>query len=369
MKILAKTRDNKGKITASVAGDTLRLEIDGRIGKWNKASVSDIKLAIKEYGKQVDKAHIYINSEGGDVFEAEEIANVIKANFKSIKVEVGALAASAATIFLAKFHATGKSNSHFMIHKPSGCICGNEDEVQGDLKLLKNLTKQYLNDYAGKMRISKTEIADLWKNDYWMDAKEALDKGLIDAIDDEPAQIDAVVYERMVACGVPHIDAISKPKPTPKKEDMNLEVLRAQLGLPADADEKIVQAKLNELKAKAAKAETLEATIKSQQEAQRKADIKALLDDAEKQHKINAKTRPHYEKLAEKDLAQVKAIIDDLPAMGEAPSANLQVGGGKKELGARANWTYADWAEKDPQGFEALPEEKQKALIDARFEN
>jgi len=363
-KILAQGKDYK--VIAGVTGDTLRLEIDGRIGKWDKASVSDIKAKIKEYAGKATKALIYINSEGGSVFEATEIANVIKSEFKDVKVEIGAIAASAGTYFLTLFHATAKPNSQFMIHKPHGCACGNVDQIKAETKLFENVTKQYADAYVGKMSITADELKEKWLNDWWLTAQEALKLGLIDAISDDPVAINSELANRLVACGVPNAKQLTKQQQNPKKEDMNKEVLIAQLGLPAGADEKAIQAKLDDLKAKAKKAETLEASIKSQQEAQRKADIKALLDDAEKSHKINAKIRQNFERLAEEDFAQVKAIIDNLPAMDKAPSASLAPTG-KSVDGARSKWTYADWAEKDPKGFEALSEDKQKALIDAHY--
>ena len=360
-KILAQSQ--KGKIQASVTGDTLRLELDGRIGKWNQASVSDIKAKIKEYAGNATKALIYINSEGGSVFEATEIANVIKSNFKDVKVEIGAIAASAGTYFLTLFHATAKPNSQFMIHKPHGCACGNVDQIKAETKLLENVTKQYADAYVGKMNITADELKEKWLNDWWLTAQEALQLGLIDAISDEPVAITSELADRLVACGVPNANQLTKQQQKPKKEDMDINLLRAKLGLPADASEQQVQAKLNELQAMATKAGELEAKLKAEKEAKKKADIKALMDAAEKAHKINAKMRERYEKLAEADFDQVKAIIEDLPAISEAPSAQLK--GGNAE--ARAKWTYQDYAERDPEAFERLPEEKQKELLDAHY--
>jgi len=361
--IIAQGDDNK--ITMTTGGDYIRLEITGYIGKWSNASVSDIKLAIKQHKSKIDKAVVYINSEGGSVFEANEIANFLNSEFKEVKVEVGALAASAASYFLTLFHATAKENSQIMIHAPRGCACGTLEQIQSETKLIENLTTQYLKEYATKMGLSTDDLQDKWRNDWWMTAKEAHKYGLVDVISSEKVAIDAKTYERMVACGVPNIESISKQETKPKKENMNLKLMAVKLGLPDTATEADVQAKLDELKAQADEAKTFKAQLTAQKAAEKKAQIKSLLDDAEKDHKINANTRVNYEALAEKDFDQVKAIIENLPAIVQAPSAQLK----SKVSEAKAGWTYEEYLKNDPEAFEQLPEAKQKELVDAHYNN
>jgi len=357
MKVIVTGRQNN-YIGIQMAAGMVRLHIEGYIGRWEDASVQKIKEAIETAGKNTDKALVYINSEGGSVFEANEMVNLIAANFKEVRVEVGALAASAATYFLVKFPATAKSNTQIMIHRPSMCACGNVDKIKAETKLLENLTNQYIKDYTAKMNIGKEELEKKWQNDWWMTADEALKLGLIDDIDDEPAPVDEATYQRMVTCGAP-VEPASQTKP--KKANMDMKVLAVQLGLPQEATDEQISAKIAELQARAEKARELEEQIKAQAKAQKQAQIKALLDEAERTKKITAATRKHYEKLAENDFEGVKAIIENLQPV-DAPSGQLKTG-----KTARSNWTYADWAEKDPEGFENLPEAEQKRLIEEHY--
>ena len=359
MTIIAKS--NTGTITATSNGKTLRLEIDGYIGKWDDANTRNIKQRIKEAGNGATHCELYVNSEGGSVFEANEIENIIKDTFKTVSGTVGAIAASAGSYFLTAFPFTAKKNSQIMIHKPTAGFAGTAEQIKAKVKLLENLEQHYKKAYAEKMGKTEEEVSKMWTNDYWMNADEALKIGLIDAIETDAVPIDAKLTDRLIACGAP-VDHL--PATKPKKEDMDINLLRAELGLPSTAGEAEVLAKLKEVKQAAKKSAQLEATIKAQAEAEKKAKIKALLDTAEKQHKINAQMRANYEKLAEADFDQVKAIIEALPVMETAPSAGVNNGQAGE---ARANWTYADYAEKDPEAFEQLPEDKQKALIEAHY--
>jgi len=356
MEVIA--RSPKGSVTASLAGDTLRLSVEGYIGKWDDANAKGWKEQIAAYKEEAKKVLIYINSYGGEVFEANEMVNVVREHFSDVRVEVGAVAASAATYFLAKFPSRAKRNTQIMIHRPQVCTCGHIGRLESTAKLLSNLTEQYIKDYTAKMKLSAEELEKKWADDWWMTAAEALKYGLIDAIDDEDAPVDTVTMSIL--------NQLHQGQ-TPKSSYMN-DVIAAKLGLTPGADEKSILERIAELQAAAKRAEELEKKMKQQAEAERKARIKALLDQAEADHKITADMRAQYEALAEKDFDSVKAIIEQLPALTEAPSASLKLQGGKAPVNAeRANWTYADWAEKDPEGFEKLPEAVQKKLIDEHY--
>ena len=69
--------------------------------------------------------HIYINSPGGECFEANEIVNVIKKFPGKITGEGGALVASAATYIAINCTSFSMpANGLFMIHQVSGGACG-----------------------------------------------------------------------------------------------------------------------------------------------------------------------------------------------------------------------------------------------------
>ncbi|CAA0228894.1 ATP-dependent Clp protease proteolytic subunit [Tenacibaculum maritimum] len=368
--IAAAARKTPFEMTAKAVKKVAMINIKGYIHKWTSASSGNIENIIKQFKKEgITKAQVYINSEGGSVFEMTEIMNLLDDNFTTITVRVGALAASAGTRPLAKYYSTAKKNSSFMIHRPMGSPHGNEDDIEAALKLIQNMTKEYRTAYADKMGIAETEVDKMWgKGDYWMTAEEALEKGLIDEIEDAEETIDASTILVLEACGAPNIPEPTKIE-TPKANTnkMDKAILCAQLGLPTDATQVQIDEKLNDLKAKAAQTDTLKAAAEQKEADQKSANIKALLDDAEKDKKINATQRSNYEALATADFDSTKSIIDGLQPVGNISEQIIKKPTDAQIEATQKDWTYEDYQTKDQAAFEKLPEAKQTALIEAHY--
>jgi len=365
-------------VIVEAKGKTCYIAVTGHISEWSKSSagtvLKDIKAA-KEGGAKA--CEIYVNSRGGNVFEANEILNLIEDNFdeNKITVRVGALCASAGTIFPAKYHATGKRNTQCMIHKPSMYLGGNEDEIEANLKLLKDLTKQYKAMYAKKFGIKEKEVEALWeKGDYWMNAQAAKKMGLLDEVESDEEKIDATTRLQMVACGAPHIPEITNTSNTetnPKPIRMELAVLAVSLGLEATATQAVVDAKIRSLKAQAARVDAVEQSAKDKEKAEKSGKIKAVLDAAEKDKKIDATMRGNYEAIGENNLDQLEAILKTMTPI-VALSGKIKSGAkGDAEVDANTkDWTYADWQEKNREGLLEMNEkepEKFEALSKVHY--
>lgn len=188
------------------------MSVNGRI--WPGELANAIKYQIDEaLRNNINEAELYINSEGGSVFEAQEVVNELK-RIGKVNIKVGALAASAATFILCHFPASCFKGSQFMIHKPHTQLSGNEDEVRSDLKALENVTKVYRDAYCKRFNKTAEEIEAMWKNDYWMDAEEARQLKLVDNVIDEALQIDDSTVKMMAACGCPNVPKINNTKNT-----------------------------------------------------------------------------------------------------------------------------------------------------------
>ena len=355
------------KITAEEKGGIAIIKLTGTIYEWGKASGSSIDEIIEGFvDKGITEAKVYINCPGGSVFEADEIKNLLDDNFETITVQVGALAASAATIFVASYPTTAKANSMFMIHKPMLYAGGNVDEIESSLKMLRDKTNEYRKMYATKMGITEDAVDELWdKGDFWMTAKEAKKKGLIDAIAKDKASITKETQSLMVACGSPVTPEITKQKP--KNENrMELSVLAVSLGLSATATEAEVNAKIASLQAQAKAGVDMKAIADQKKIDDDKKAIKAMLDQAELDKKITPELRATYQTLAEANFDSAKTVIEALTGI-EAPAS-----GGLKKVpvdvtAERKSWTYANWREKDAKGFEALSDADQQTLLDAHY--
>ncbi len=320
------------KITSSIANNFLSIDISGQIVQGELSGT--IKRIIDEASMaSVKDASLYINSEGGSVFEAQEVVNELK-RLRSVSITVGSLAASAATYIMTFFPSVAlNSTSQFMIHKPSTYVTGNEDEVKADIKALENITNSYRTAYAKKFNKSEDEIEQLWKNDYWMTAKEALAIGLIDSIKDEEIKIDEEIISMMVACGAPTIPT----KTINNKNNMDLKILAQAVGKPEISTESELISAINSLKQNSKDWETKYNALKNTEstklvdkavalglipESLKAAQIVALDNDYENQSKIIAKLIEDKE--AEDQKENRNGIIETVVASGKGqkPSAS-----------------------------------------------
>ena len=139
-------------------------------------------LESEDPGKDI---HLYINSPGGMVTAGMAIYDTMQ----YIKCDVSTICigmAASMGAFLLAGGAKGKRyalpNAEIMIHQPSGGAKGQATEIQiaaeNILKTKKKLN-QILADNTGK---PVEQVAEDTERDHWMDAKEALDYGLVDSI-------------------------------------------------------------------------------------------------------------------------------------------------------------------------------------------
>lgn len=347
------------RITAQVNGANATIEIVDYIGDYENTGGSMRKVVDDLLAQGVRSANVYLNSQGGSVFDASEIANQL-GRIPKVSVRVGALAASAATYITSKFYTVAAKNSQFMIHKPMLYASGNESEIQSQLKLLQNLTADYKAAYAAKTGMTEEQIEALWAaGDYWMSATEALAKKFIDEMVVDEVEIDDLSIALLRASSAPVIP--QKTVINNSNNKMKKEQLIAMLGLSADATEEQIAARLTELKSKEAQLSAYEAL------AIQKA--KALVDKAIQDKRITESERESYEAFAKANYDACAKLIGGTPVLPK-PTAGMSRTPRTESSDARANWTLDDYLEKDPQALNELAEkepEKFKALNDAFY--
>ncbi|GFR90305.1 ATP-dependent Clp protease proteolytic subunit [Elysia marginata] len=270
-----------------------------------------------------DSTTLYINSPGGCVFTANEIVNRIKAKELVPNVQLGALCASAGTFIACSFgKVTAYENTRYMIHKPQSGTYGNEDDIEVDQKLLKSLTKDYLNVYAQKTGKKPEDIESIWVRDHWMTANEAKEQGFIDEI-------------------------ITNKK---SKNDMNIQALATALNIDSVEDEKAFESKIlsvilamkKENTDLRAETESLKNKLAEKEQAQQNEEVEALVAQAKSEGKLNADNEPAFRTIAKSDSVAAKTFLDAL----KLPPISAQIETGTNE---RKAWTFSRWAKEDPK--------------------
>jgi ATP-dependent Clp protease protease subunit len=327
-------------IEASSAGTTGTIKIIDRIGEWSQSSSATIRAVVDDYLKTgITEVEVYINSAGGNCFEATEMCNDLK-RLPNVTVKIGAVAASAATYFMTQFPSVAYPNSQIMIHRPKLGTYGDIVTIKADLKLLENTTDEYKNAYSTKMNKTVEDIEAFFaQGDYWMTANEAKLNGLLDSILDQTEIVTAESIKILEAIAAPIIPKINNEN----KKQMERTVLISRLKLSADATDAQIEAALTALQEQAGKTETLEASAKSTLEA----NAKALIDQAIVDKKFTADLAPHYSKLANADFEGTKTIIDAMQGV-EKLSAQLEEGA---SAAGRDKWTMEDYQTQDPEAL------------------
>lgn len=144
---------------------------------------------------------IKINSPGGSVFEGFEIFNSLKKHPGSVTVEVGALAASAASyIMLAADRIEVNENSTVMIHRAWNLAIGNAVDMRQTADILDGIDNIIAKEYEKRTGVDKAEILEEMTADKWMiGAEQIIDANFADEITETTAEDQPEAKENLVA--------------------------------------------------------------------------------------------------------------------------------------------------------------------------
>jgi ATP-dependent protease ClpP protease subunit len=127
--------------------------------------------------------NLYINSPGGDVFEARAIMAALQRFPGQTVAHIDALCASAATsIALACSEVNMSPGALFMIHNASGAVWGDKTAMRETADLLQKVELAIVADYTRKTQKTPEDISAMMDAETWMTAEEALAHGFIDQI-------------------------------------------------------------------------------------------------------------------------------------------------------------------------------------------
>ena len=125
-----------------------------------------------------------VNSNGGLVTVGSEIYTALKNYEGHVTVEVTGMAASAASVAIMGADTVKMSpTAQIMIHKALLTrASGNSDDLEKAVNALKSSDQSIINAYVSKTGLSKDEIFEMMKNETFMSANEAIEKGFADEL-------------------------------------------------------------------------------------------------------------------------------------------------------------------------------------------
>ena len=173
--------ENSSEGTLHIYGDIKFYDM----GWWNwpdDVIPHQFKNDLAELG-DVDTIHVRINSNGGSVFGAYAIMNLLRSHKAKIITYNDGIAASAATLIaMAGDRIVSSIGSVWMIHLPSTSVSGNAKDLQKAIEILDTITDTMADIYHAKTGIDRAEIMRMMNEDKWMTGKEALEMGFVDEV-------------------------------------------------------------------------------------------------------------------------------------------------------------------------------------------
>ena len=223
-----------------------KIKIYGEIGYMATAEKLQADLALAN-GEPIE---VEIFSEGGSYFEGLMMYKMLKEYAGEKRFRVVGLSASMATyIMLAGGEIIADSNSYIMIHNPISGGYGDYQEMESKAELLKNLAEDMLDAYSAKCgeKLGRDSIKSMMDKETWMSAKQALEYGFIDGINEvAEAKLVAKLNAKYLVNAPNAVKAITITK---HKEQMKDQLIKA-LGLEVDSEEKAITARVTDTVAK-----------------------------------------------------------------------------------------------------------------------
>ena len=153
---------------------------------WNDVCCpADIENALAELpdGEEVT---VWINSTGGDLFSGLDMYHALKNAKGKTRAKITTCAASAASVAAMGCSVIeADAASVICVHDPSCWASGAAEDLRKTADELDTFKRSIMATYRGRAKISDEEMWNLMREDRWMNADEALEKGLIDSMSGE----------------------------------------------------------------------------------------------------------------------------------------------------------------------------------------
>lgn len=138
---------------------------------------------ILELGDSKEPIVILIDSPGGSVFSGEKIVSAMEAVKSDIyTVCVGMCASMAAIIHQYGTKRLATDRSVLMFHDAAGMLAGRLNEMLSLLTMVRRKIEKTNHYIANRSKISYEELVRLGANNFWIDAEDAMEKGLVDGL-------------------------------------------------------------------------------------------------------------------------------------------------------------------------------------------
>ena len=213
-------RYRMGYRVSMVDSKTADIDIYGEIASYqfwgDEITASTFANDLKK-AKDAEKLNIYVNTPGGDVFEAMAMrSEIMKHSAKEKNVYITGMCASAGTLLMCLSNANISmyDGSMMMIHYPSTFCYGNVEDIEKTGKALQEVTDNVIQLYADKTGLSEEELKDYMSKESYFTADKAIELGFANDIVKEKSANAQMSMQAIKMCGYKNV-----PKELIEKEE------------------------------------------------------------------------------------------------------------------------------------------------------
>lgn len=161
---------------------TADVSIHAEIGYWG-VSAKQFMEQLRLLGEDITTINLSIHSPGGEVLDGWAIFNALKMHPAKVIVTIKGLAASmASVVMLAGDEILIPSNAYVMIHRVSGGVFGDADEMKQMADTIAKLEDGIVAAYTERSGLTEKEVRKMMEAETWLSGKEAVDKGFADKL-------------------------------------------------------------------------------------------------------------------------------------------------------------------------------------------
>lgn len=162
------------------------INVYGPIGSaWDPEAMTAADFIRALAGAGGDEVTVHINSGGGDVFDANAMAEALRSYEGRSVASIEGLAASAASYFaLTADEVVMNPSALVMVHNPSSAVFGEAEDMRKTADVLDKVKQTIVSQYARKTGMGEDEISGLMDEETWLTADEALGMGICDRLSD-----------------------------------------------------------------------------------------------------------------------------------------------------------------------------------------
>lgn len=368
----------KSKLINKVDSTIAEIYMYGVIGSGLDIDANVVVAEIENLRKKgCRNFRFYVNSEGGEVIQGSALFNYLDRTDIEVEWVVDGVAASMMAMLISnpKHKVKAAKYASFMYHRVQGSCYGNSDEVRNLASMIDTFEKSLVDMMASRMKVDAASVKKEFFTDgldHWMNAEEAMRRGLVDEI----ISGKNITSPKELLSSKDVFNFYNKQLINYKQNQKSMITNKAEIGKLlniAEAevnDDSVMTAVKNVLKSnselqnqlKTVKAEN--ASLKNQIGELNNAKVKSLIDKAIAEKKFGEDERDSYTRLANTDFELAEKMIGKMKGV-ERIVDHLDT---EHESEEEKDWTFDDYHKKGKlENLKKTNKEKYNKLYKTRF--